>query len=788
MLTVVDRNDTAAFLSALATADAALFYRVASDPNVLGCIAACRAANIPTIYEIDDLVFDPGHFPEPLDRYSGTITAAQHLELRAGVALVRHALGMCDFGIASTSELAGHMRGVRTGEVFVHRNGLSRELESLARAGTGPRSPRPTVTIFYGSGTKAHGADFHDLLEPVLIRLMAEQPSIRFVACGYVDAGPLMERFPGRIDAIPLQTDRSAYLGLLSNADIALSVLTSNPFNDCKSEIKWLEAAAFGIPSVVPDTASFREVLTPGETVVLCPPEPAAWYAALRRLVLDPKERARMGQAAREQALAIFGQGALGRGLDAELRRIAGRPDRLPAAARKPRVLIVNVFFPPQAIGGATRVVRDLAAGLLADHGETFELGVLCGNDEEAEPYQLNSYCWRDIPVWSINTPRREHMDWIPEDPKIAPIIDRVLDAFCPDLVHFHSIQRLTVTAVERVHQRGIPYAVTAHDAWWLSDHQFLIDQTNRLKLPGAFELYESEANPHSLSASARRKLMLRKALGEAAAVVAVSGPFAELYRQAGIGATQVLENGLPELPPLEPSPPPEGKVRVGHIGGAVYHKGFFLLKQTLMRGQFDRIQLFVLDHTLTPGESRRERWGASDAFIFGRVPQARIGWLYGQFDVLAAPSLWPESFGLVTREALVYGRWVIASNRGAIGDVVLPGENGWVIDAGDPRALSAVLEQLQASPERFVRPPAIRFCPRSWTDMVRDYATLWTSILARSGSLSHGGDGQAVADDAATVQAGRRAQGRQPIQPRTRPRRRDADDRPVDDRPGEPA
>ena len=65
-LTIVDRDAPDDFLSALATADLALFYRVASDPNVLRCLATCRFLSVPVLYDIDDLVFDEKHFPDSI--------------------------------------------------------------------------------------------------------------------------------------------------------------------------------------------------------------------------------------------------------------------------------------------------------------------------------------------------------------------------------------------------------------------------------------------------------------------------------------------------------------------------------------------------------------------------------------------------------------------------------------------------------------------------------------------------------------------------------------------------
>ena len=65
----------------------------------------------------------------------------------------------------------------------------------------------------------------------------------------------------------------------------------------------------------------------------------------------------------------------------------------------------------------------------------------------------------------------------------------------------------------------------------------------------------------------------------------------------------------------------------------------------------------------------------------------------YSTQDVLVAPSIWPESFGLVSREALSAGLWVIASDAGALaeplknspeilGSVVIPNDAQDLADA----------------------------------------------------------------------------------------------------------
>jgi glycosyltransferase involved in cell wall biosynthesis len=69
----------------------------------------------------------------------------------------------------------------------------------------------------------------------------------------------------------------------------------------------------------------------------------------------------------------------------------------------------------------------------------------------------------------------------------------------------------------------------------------------------------------------------------------------------------------------------------------------------------------------------------------------------YSEQDVLLAPSIWPESFGLVTREALSAGLWVIASDTGALAEPILNVEkrNGSVIQPNHLEDLVTALKDL---------------------------------------------------------------------------------------------
>ena len=724
-VTIHGGGDADAFREALHGADAALFYRVPAFPAVIRAILYARALGLPTFYDIDDLIFDAAVYPEPFARFEGAITPDEYVGLQYGVPLFRHALALCDAAIASTPALAERMAPLtRTGRAHVVRNGLD---QRNARFLTGaPKGPGETVTILYGSGTKAHNRDFAELAAPALLDVLAAHPSVRLLVVGHLPADPRFEPHHARIARLGFTADVDAYWDALSAADINLAVLAPGAAADAKSEIKWLEAAMSAIPSIVSPTRTYREVLVDGEDALFAE-TPEDWHRALDRLVADPGLRARIGAAARHKALASYG---LESGV-AALGRALPRPSAsAPAVPRKLRLLVVNVFFPPQTIGGATRVVRDNVDHLLDHAGNRFEIAA-AASDEWALPAgasRVDSY--RGLPVFRIATPLAPGMDWRPYDPETGAVFDGVLERFAPDLVHFHCVQRLSASVVDAARARRIPHLVTVHDGWWLSDYQFLLDGDGLARPPSGDPLRGRPPPGIDRLASLARRRRLAATLGGANRVVAVSETFAALYRAAGIAGTIAVPNGVPPLVPAPRVPNPDGRVRLGHLGGRSTHKGATLVEAVLRAGRFARLHLTIVDLAYGPEYRRDEVWGATPVTVIGRRPEAAMPALYAGLDVLLAPSLWPESFGLVAREARSLGLWVVASDRGAMAEDVTEGEDGFVIDVATPAPLAAVLAALDADPARFTRSPPPGRPARTAADQGADLIDLYAAIL----------------------------------------------------------
>ncbi|NVN32497.1 glycosyltransferase, partial [Endobacter medicaginis] len=175
---------------------------------------------------------------------------------------------------------------------------LSAAEHLLARRRTRPG--RHGMQIFYGAGSRTHDGDVAiaaDALATILAR--HNRASLRIV--GEVALPACLDPFADRIERLP-PVDYHAYLALLADADINLAPLEDTPFNQAKSNIKFVEAGILAIPSVCSAAANFASAITDGVDGCL-PRDTPSWIDALDRLVADPALRARMGEAARASVL-----------------------------------------------------------------------------------------------------------------------------------------------------------------------------------------------------------------------------------------------------------------------------------------------------------------------------------------------------------------------------------------------------------------------------------------------------------------------------------------------------
>ena len=399
-----------------------------------------------------------------------------------------------------------------------------------------------------------------------------------------------------------------------------------------------------------------------------------------------------------------------------------------PTRLRK-KIAIVAVFFPPQAIGGGTRVVTDNIDLLIDEHGHEFDLVVFTSDASQQSPHSVHLYTYRGVRVYRAGILWRPHMDWHPQDPQMGELFARFLEHEKPDIVHFHSVQRMSASIVEATLKKGIPYFVTIHDAWWISDFQFLVDENDKVYPNGHPDPFESFEPPTGISMdeSLARRTYLKRLLNQAERVLVVSEAFAKIYAANGIERITVNKNGIKPRQWLPRVPSASGRVRLGHIGGMSAHKGYHIFKEALSSHPFQNLEAIVVDLGAPQGSEVRDMWGTVPVTFIGKTPQEEVDQLYARLDVLVAPSIWPESYGLVTREAAAAGVWVVASNLGGIGEDVLEGLTGNIIQP-DLKNLTKTIHQIEQLGAR-IQPAADSLPIRSVNEQVEELRSIYGSI-----------------------------------------------------------
>lgn len=724
------KDNIEGFLEKVHCFDAVIFFRVPAYYEMIRAIDKAREVGCATFYEVDDLIFDEEFFPPPLESYDNQITQKEHDGLALGVPLFRSALRCCENALVSTKPLIQYVHGVADADMpaYVHANALHSPHAQHVGHSSGSQA-KQQVTIFYGSGTKAHKQDFQELVEPALVAMARKYgDKVSIVLAGYMTPGKKLREYDDNLVMLPPVWDVHQYWSTLSAADINLAVLKPAPTTDVKSEIKWLEAAMLGIPSVVSDTALYKDLIEDGVDGIIARTT-KDWTEALDRLIRDTELRTSIGAKAREKALKEYSVPAMAKNITSIIRSAS-----LPAPDTRKRVLIVNVYYPPQALGGATRVVHDNVRHFAAHHRDEFAFEIFCSIEGGSEAYKVASHAADGIRVVGVTTPDLPDIDRIAYDEKMAKVFSDYLDICQPDMIHFHCIQRLTAAVVLEARRRGIPYVITAHDGWWISDEQFLLGRDDKI------DLYD-HGNPASQlgripAEQFAARMQLRECLLGAEKVMGVSEAFAEVYREAGVHNAVAVPNGGSEIKPSPRIPSPDGKVRLGFIGGLARHKGYHLIQRALLSGEYKNLRFVFIDHAMSVGTRRRGRLGTTELDIRPKVPQSKVADLYAEFDVLVAPSVWPEAYGLVTREALMCGCWVIASDRGAVGEDVIDGENGFKIEVSSLEGLMKALQQIDNDPERYLKSPELKGGMRQASEQAEDLIGIYREILAqRSGT-----------------------------------------------------
>jgi phosphatidyl-myo-inositol alpha-mannosyltransferase len=215
----------------------------------------------------------------------------------------------------------------------------------------------------------------------------------------------------------------------------------------------------------------------------------------------------------------------------------------------------------------------------------------------------------------------------------------------------------------------------------------------------GTFHAYSTKGFPNHVATL----LGARRRFNQLSARIAVSQAAAWTGRRWFGGDYKIVPNGVDlEAAPKGPKAPSD-ELRLLFVGRAEERKGLPVLlsafqaliehvpsRLTVIGAEPEDLSRLIADPELL-----------SHIDVLGKVSDSVLWRNLGDADLLCAPSLTGESFGMVLTEAFAAGTPVIASEIAGYSDVVTDGIDGVLVPPADPQALAEELQLLAHEPER---------------------------------------------------------------------------------------
>ncbi len=346
------------------------------------------------------------------------------------------------------------------------------------------------------------------------------------------------------------------------------------------------------------------------------------------------------------------------------------------------KTLFVSSLYHPNQVGGAEKVARIVAEGMLA-HGhqpvvvttqEGFADRVAHVNGVKVYYFGLKNVYW---PYARKERSAAARALWHGIDrynPVMARAVARVLDAEKPDVVNTHNLTGFSPAVWSAVKSRRLPHIHTLHDYSLMCPRTSMFNDGRNC---------QGQCTSCALYTAPGKRLSAK-----VDHVVGVSRFTLQRHLAAGYfpkaGEARVIHNALPGKPAHEPRAEGAGRpLQLGYVGQLTPTKGIGELVRQMGHWDASQCQLVVAGKGAAAYEAMLRSQAPANVRFLGFVDPDEV---YRAIDVLVVPSLWEEPLATIVLEAYMHGVPVIVSRRGGLPEIVEGGRTGLVyepLDAG---------------------------------------------------------------------------------------------------------
>lgn len=267
-----------------------------------------RRKGILVLFDVDDLICDIRYLPLLTNTLNVHFESEIDYDFWFAYVSRHQAVAERVDGFTTTNPFLGEKLSERYNKPYqVIMNSLNEEqllVSKRCRQRKGRQKSGGPFTIGYFSGTPSHINDFRVAYRE-LLQLLEDYPKMTLQVVGFMEFPQEMETMiqKGRITFIPL-VDFMELQRLIAQVDVNIVPLVHNAFTNCKSELKFFEAAAVDSITVATPTYTYEKAIRHGETGFLC--EQGSWYDTIARIYEHPTEAMQIARCAREYCLATY--------------------------------------------------------------------------------------------------------------------------------------------------------------------------------------------------------------------------------------------------------------------------------------------------------------------------------------------------------------------------------------------------------------------------------------------------------------------------------------------------